>query len=426
MDPVYGAVYLALARYIIPVFGFWILLRCGADLLRGRQNAVRDVVSLLLVTVFQGLNGFGFWVAGQRMAVLGYWAVAMLQWLMLLAYVLAGKSGFSLETLLFFLCSLGIGAVMAVKPEETGKQAIAVALGVAVYLLVLWSISHEQRRRFVANIAAVLGLLLPALTLIFGKEYYGAKSWLALGPLSVQPSEISKICFIYAGMEKKSLIWILLYGAVVCAGMIFMNDFGSAVVFFGALFMMMLLNWGAFAALAAATAGIGVGLGRMPAHALRRFALWRHIWEEPMADGFQQTRGLMCIAAGGVFGLGIGAGRMKNIFAADSDVVFATICETWGLLVGVMPLVGVGILLLYAVRMAAGGGWRGIAGCGAVTMLGIQTALNVLGTVDWLPMTGVTLPFVSNGGTAMVASWGLAAFIKAMGDRDHGPNGQAG
>ena len=77
-------------------------------------------------------------------------------------------------------------------------------------------------------------------------------------------------------------------------------------------------------------------------------------------------------------------------------------------------------------KMADGGGWRGIAGCGAVTMLGIQAALNILGTVDWLPMTGVTLPFVSNGGTAMVASWGLAAFIKAMGERDHGPNRQAG
>lgn len=422
----FGAVYVAVCRWIFPVLGFWILLRCGSDLLKGRCHSGRDVVTLLLVTVFQGMNGFGFWLTGQRLAVLGCWAIAVLQWLMLLAYVLAGKKGFSLEALLFFLCSIGIAVVLAVKPGETAKQAAAVALGVAVYLSVLRLLSKRGRKT--VYFIAALGILLPVLTLIFGREYYGAKSWVVIGPVSVQPSEISKIFFVYAGamfsgQGKRGLGLLILYTAAICVCLIGMNDYGSAAVFFTAFLTMALLSGGVTAALGLGAAGVGLAAWRMPAHALRRIALWRHIWQYPLSGGYQQTRGLMCICAGGFFGLGIGAGKMGRIFASDSDFVFATVCETWGMLVAVLPLMGLALLLVFSVKMAGEGGTVPvIAGCSAAAILGVQGALNVLGTVDLLPMTGVTLPFVSNGGTAMVASWGLAAFIKAMGDGNYESN----
>ena len=418
MDPIYVTVFFTVSRYVFAMLGVAILFCCAVPLLGGRQNRGWDLVTLGLVTIFQGMNGLGFLLVGQMQAALGFWVIMILQWTLLMLYILFGKGGFSLETLLFFLCSVGIGAVAAVKPEEVMKQVAAMGIGVGVYLLVLRLISHGYRAQKWGYGAAAVGIGLLVLTLILGKESYGAKSWLILGPVSVQPSEIVKLCFVYAGsmflhQGKKGVVLLMLYAAVTGICLIWMNDFGSAAVFFAAFVMMVLLHSGVMTALGICATGICVGIWKMPAHALRRFAVWRHIWQQPLAEGFQQTRGLMSIAAGGMLGMGIGAGRMGRIFAADSDLVFATICETWGLAVGALPVAAMVVLLVYAVKMGQGGNEM-IAGCGAVTMLAVQAVWNIFGTVDLLPMTGVTLPFVSNGGSSMVASWGLAAFVKAM------------
>ena len=418
MDPV------AAMRYVFPALGLWILLRCGSDLLKGRQDPTRDVITLLLVTVFQSLNCACFLMIGTAgydvAVVLAYGGLSVLQWALLLAYLLADRRGFALECLLFFLCTVGIGAVAATRPEEILKQTAAVLIGVMLYVVMDWLLSDMKRVEKMGYAVATVGVLLLIVTLLFGKEYYGAKSWVVIGPISVQPSEISKVCFAFAGAAflnrgKSGFVLLMLYAAVVCICLIWMNDFGGAVLFFAAFLVMVLLHTGIFGALGLAAMGVGVVWWRMPPHALRRFAMWRHIWEQPLSGGYQQTRALICIASGGLFGLGIGGGKMSSIFAADSDVVIATVCETWGLLMGGLPVAGLAILVLCAIRRSQlGDRFRVIAGCAGVTILAVQGALNVLGTVDLLPMTGVTLPFVSNGGTGMVAAWGLAAFMKAM------------
>ena len=156
-------------------------------------------------------------------------------------------------------------------------------------------------------------------------------------------------------------------------------------------------------------------------HALRRFTSWRHIWENPLTTGYQQTRALMCIASGGLLGVGAGNGWMKNIFAADSDVVFATLAEEWGLLLCVMLIIAIIALGLFAIRSAAveRSSFYIIGACTAAGILVIQAILNALGTVDVLPLTGVTFPFVSNGGSSMIGAWGLLAFVKAADTRQN-------
>ena len=110
---------------------------------------------------------------------------------------------------------------------------------------------------------------------------------------------------------------------------------------------------------------------------------------------------------------------MKTIFAADSDMVFATLSEEWGLVVTVMLVLCILVFALFALRSAKMGrsSFYTIASCTAAGILLVQTALNVLGTVDVLPLTGVTMPFVSNGGSSMIGVWGLLAFIKAADTR---------
>jgi len=112
---------------------------------------------------------------------------------------------------------------------------------------------------------------------------------------------------------------------------------------------------------------------------------------------------------------------MKNVFAADSDVAIATLCEEWGLLMVLMVILAVIALAVFTVRSAAVGrsSFYTIGGCTAAAILLMQAILNALGTVDALPLTGVTFPFLSNGGSSMICAWGLLAFVKATDTRQN-------
>ena len=283
--------------------------------------------------------------------------------------------------------------------------------------------------RYVAAAAGV-GLLL--VTLLFGRNYYGAKNWLAIGPLSLQPSELSKVCFIFAGastmdrlMDKRNLTLFIVYSVVICGCLALMNDFGAALIFFVAFLVIAYLRSGSVGTVALAITALvlaGFVALRIAPHALRRFASWRHIWQMPLDAGFQQTRALMCIASGGLLGLGPGQGWMENVFAADSDMIFATISEEWGLLLAVMMVGAIGALAVFTVRSAIVGrsSFYTIGACTAAAIMLMQVILNALGTVDVVPLTGVTFPFVSNGGSSMIGMWGLLAFVKAADTRQNG------
>ena len=129
----------------------------------------------------------------------------------------------------------------------------------------------------------------------------------------------------------------------------------------------------------------------------------------------------MCMASGGLLGMGVNQGWMRNLFAAESDMVVATVCEEWGLLIVIMMVLSVAALGIFAVRCAAMGrsSFYTIGSCTAASILLMQAILNALGTVDVLPLTGVTFPFLSNGGSSMIGAWGLLAFVKAADTRQN-------
>ena len=130
---------------------------------------------------------------------------------------------------------------------------------------------------------------------------------------------------------------------------------------------------------------------------------------------------MMCIASGGLLGLGPNQGMLQRVFAADSDIVFATVSEEWGLLTASMTVVCIAALAFFTIRSArvARSSFYSIGACTAASVLVIQTILNCLGTVDIMPFTGVTFPFLSNGGTSMIGAWGLLAFVKACDTRQN-------
>ena len=394
-----------------------------------------SLINLLILTLFQMLCGLSYLLtATQETAqpiLLGFTGIVVMEWLLLLFYMCIRRTSFEVETIAFFLSTMGMAAVATVVPKETVKQLIAMVLGLVAFLMVGWSLRDLERAKKVRYLAGYAGVGFLVITLLFGQEYYGAKNWLNIGSFSLQPSELSKVCFVFVGastmdrlMKKRNIIIFIVYSAILCGCLALMNDFGTALIFFAAFLMIAYLRSGSIGTIALAITALvfaGVVALRIAPHALRRLASWRHIWEVPLDGGYQQTRALMCMASGGLFGLGAGRGWMQNVFAADSDVVIATIGEEWGMLMVVFLLLAIVGFALFVIRSSAvaRSSFYTIGSCTAVGIMLMQAILNALGTVDVLPLTGVTFPFLSNGGSSMICAWGLLAFIKAADTRQN-------
>ena len=406
-----------------------------AQLRSHNGRGLDSIVNLLILTVFQLLCCLGFLLTGQERHFLpilqGFGGILLSQWLLLLFYGMIRRSSFEIETVAFFLCTLGMAVIATVKPSETMKQLIAMVLGLLTYLLIGWSLRDLERAKRFRYLATAMGVGFLVITLLFGKEQYGAKCWLVIGGMTLQPSELSKVCFVYAGastmdrlMKMRNLFGFIAYSIVICGCLALMNDFGTALIFFIAFLIIAYMRSGSVGTVGLACTSLvfaGVIALKIAPHALRRFAVWRHIWEDPFGAGFQQTRAIMCIASGGLFGLGAGQGLLKNVFAADSDIVFASISEEWGLLIAVSTVFCIIALAFFALRCAAvsRSSFYAIGACTAAAIMLTQVSLNCLGTLDILPLTGVTFPFLSNGGSSMIGAWGLLAFIKAADTRQN-------
>lgn len=388
-----------------------------------------SILNLILLTAFQVLVTVSYLINSPAEHLgsifIGFAGIIACQWLLLLFYILIRKASFELEMLAFILCTMGMAVIAAVKPGETVKQLISVVLGIVAYLGIGWSLRDLERAKKIRYLAAIAGIGLLMITMIFGREYNGAKNWLIIGSLSIQPSELSKVCFVFIGastmdriINKRNLILFIAYSVAVCGCLAVMNDFGTALIFFVAFLMIAFLRSGSIGTVALACTALGLAgviALRIAPHAMRRFAAWRHIWENPLTSGYQQTRSLMCLASGGLFGLGAGNGWMKNLFAADSDVVFCTVAEEWGIIISILMALCVIVMALFSLRTTAmsRSSFHIIGSCTAATILLVQAIFNALGTLDILPLTGVTFPFLSNGGSSMIGAWGLLAFIKA-------------
>ena len=311
-------------------------------------------------------------------------------------------------------------------------QLIAGVGGMIVFCLLVKFIENPDRIgkwRVIIMIAAV-GLL--AVNLVFGKVTNGSNNWIQLGPITVQPSEFVKIAFIFVGastldrlMTRQNLLEYIIFSAICVGALAFMGDFGTAMIFFAAFLLISFMRSGDFKTLILALAGAGfagfIVLNLKP-YVLRRFQGWRHVWEYPQeALGYQQVRVLTYIASGGLFGVGIGNGCLKYVAASESDLVFGLMSEEMGFIAAVSIAVTVATLFIYARSVAtrSRSAFYSIAACCAAGMMIVQMTLNVFGITDILPLTGVTFPFISAGGSSLISCWGLLAFIKAADERTY-------
>ena len=390
--------------------------------------------SFLWLTLFQVLTCLQLMVAAgtdlSPVLPLTFLGLTLVMWLYYAALRLTGTVGFEMETIAFFLSTLSLSVTASSAPVSLPKQFFAVLLGLALFLtlgIFLRDLERVKKLRWLMA-AGAIGLL--GITLVLGQRKYGATNWISLGGMSFQPSEIAKICYIYAGsatlerlFHRRNLtLFMVLTGG--CIGLLaLMSDFGTAAIFFVTFLVIAYLRSGDFATLGLICGGAAFGAGivlKFKPYILSRFASWGHAWQAASTTGYQQTRAMSAAASGGLVGVGAGEGWLHTVPAADTDLVFGMLCEEWGLLIALLAVVSIVTLALFAARACRVGrsAFYTIAACAAGSLMVVQTALNIFGAMDLLPLTGVTLPFVSNGGSAMLASWGLLAFLKASDTRE--------
>lgn len=403
---------------------------------RSDTKMVSSGPTLAALTLFQVLTIFQLWIAlGPEYLghiVTGIGGLIVLMWVYVGLMRALGNTAFEMETIAFFLSTLSLAVVASSSPESMFKQFIAVAIGVCGMFVMCLIMRNLGRTKILRPMLLVMAVALLAVNLGFGTFSYGAKNWLAIGGFSFQPSEIVKVVFIWVGaatldelFDKKNL-WTFIIFAGYCFGCLgIMGDFGTAIIFFVTFLIISFLRSGDFSKLILTIGAAAVGgfmILRFKPYIATRFASWGNVWSPELMDaaGYQQTRTMSAAASGGMVGVGAGEGWLHNVAAADTDMVFGMVTEEWGYIIAVLAVLSIVTLSFFAYKSIFAGRstYYTIAACGAMSMFIFQTMLNVFGCLDIFPFTGVTFPFLSNGGTSMMVSWALLAFLKAADTRE--------
>ncbi len=392
-------------------------------------------VTALLTTLFNLALWYPLWADAEPevrpLVSVAFVGLTWMMWVLYLTYRVFRRTGFELETLAFLLSALCLAVTASTASAGLFKQLVSIGLGLGCFFGLSLCLRSLELVKKLRKPMAIGSMVLLAANLALAAVHFGAKNWLSIGGVSFQSSEFVKIAFILVGattldrmFSRRNLFYTMLYSAycVGCLGL--MSDFGTALIFFVAFLAITFLRSGDLASVLlmvlAAFSG-GYIVLQFKSYILARFAVYRHVWEDPSNLGYQQTRTMSAIANGGLFGKGLGGGWLKHVGAANTDLVFGVISEELGLILAVTAVAAIVIMALFAVReaSAARSCFYVITACSAAMIFVVQTMLNVFGSTDILPLTGVTLPFVSVGGSSMIACWALLAFIKASDTRQN-------
>lgn len=386
---------------------------------------------LLAITLFQAMTivqlvlGMGEEITVS--AIASFVILSVVMWGYVTFFKAMGRKGFEMEMIAFFMSTINLAVTTSFDPTNTFKELVAILLGVGLMIFMCIYLRDLERTRKLRPILLVLAIIALFINLVFGRAEFGATNWVSIGNLQMQPSEIVKIAFIAIGAgtleelyDKRNTIMYALFSLYCLGCLALMNDFGTALIFFATYLVVSFLRSGDFSRMM--LTGVGAGaMGLMvlkfKPHVAARFATWGHVWDPEIMNngGYQQTRTMSFGAGGGLLGLGAGNGGLKGVVASNTDLVFGFVMEEWGLIIAVLLVLCIITLSIFAVMSIVAGRstFYTICACGAATMLMVQTILNVFGAVDLFPLTGVTFPFISTGGTSMLASWAMLAYFKA-------------
>lgn len=408
---------------------------CGMGILYLKMNP--NGGALPAGAVPGSLNSF-LWLAG-----------AALPALFLQAVIIRRREDPLLFPIVLMLAGVGVTEIARLKPELMIRQLQWMIVGMLVLLLVLRFWGRIRRMLDYPYLLGIGCVLLLGLPLLFGTEIGGSKNWLVLGPISIQPSELGKIVLVfflaaYLSDHRRVLTlpshrFLLLrlpplrfIAPLICiwgmAVLMFVveRDLGSALLFFGMAVLMTYMATGSKSYVFLALVFIGAAAAvsyAMFGHVRVRFDIWMNPWQDPNGMAYQVVQSLFAFGTGGIWGTGFGFGHPGFIPEVHTDFIFAAIAEDLGL-AGSMTMIACYVMLF----------WRGIrvalavrnekemllaGGCSCLILL--QMFIIIAGVTKFLPLTGITLPFVSYGGSSMVAGFLLLGVLLSLSkEREHG------
>lgn len=324
-------------------------------------------------------------------------------------------------------------------------MAIAVLCGAILFIRRGETLSRYQ---YTFGLATLVLLLLPMVPGLTAGIINGAQLWIRIGPMTFQPGELAKVTlvlFLAGYLERKRALLsvatqrvgplllpaarhlapLLLATGVALVIMAGLRDLGSALLFFGAFVALLYIATGrlAYPAIGAAAFAVGVfAVYHLFDHVRVRISTWLDPWERVSDEGFQVAQSLFALGTGGVTGTGLGFGRPQDIPFSETDAIFSVIGEELGLL-GATALLLAYVLLVargFKIALTARDEFSTLLASGLTVIVGLQTFVIIGGLTRLVPLTGITLPFVSYGGSSLLANYVIIALLLRVSHESHG------
>lgn len=401
----------------------------------GHVNALNPVhliaiVNLSLFTLLSYSSGTfdpNPFTLGVAMALLSYYTFYLIS--------LFKMGDTYIASIVSMLFTIGLMMQYRLSPETGFKQFIWFLMGTTIFLISSGTYRYIYKK--IRSLWLIYGgiLFLFALTLTIGTELNGAKNWIIIGGVSLQPSEFIKILFVFFMAEyvanpdalrfttKKHTLdpkWSLMALVFLLMGLfVIQREFGTALLIFMVYlsFLYVFEREILFPLGNALVAGIGAVVATQFVHHLQvRIDTWIDPWADIAGKGYQITQSLFAIGTGGFFGTGIGLGHPRYIPNVETDFIFSAICEETGIFGGIAVIL-LFLLLVYRgikISLRLKDRFTKALAFGLTITFGFQTFIIIGGVIKLIPLTGITLPFVSYGGSSLIASYLTLSILQAL------------
>lgn len=321
-----------------------------------------------------------------------------------------------------FLCALGILVLYRMDPRQAIGQIINYGVGIAAMLFFIYFIRLAQRRPPLVLFLVLASLVLMVLPLVFGTERNGARAWVSLMGFGFQPSELVKVLMLIIEaylLTKRKIFPAGLYAGFCLLALMLQKDLGTALIYYSVVLVML---WAAtrsvlYLGIGFAGAGAGAVIGyQMFSHVKRRVAIWFNPWADYQGAGYQIVQSLIAIVNGGLWGTGLGLGNAYVIPVNTTDFVFSIILNEFGLIFGICILLLYILLFLRGIGIAlrSGSRFNAMLAMGSSVLIALQAFIIIGGNINMIPLTGVTLPFISYGGTSMLSSMCIMGILQGV------------
>ena len=330
-----------------------------------------------------------------------------------------------LNNVCMLLCT-GFIILTRLNPDRAMKQFAIVAASAVITWIIPFIVDQVWQLVKIPWLYGILGIVLLAVVFVVGNTAYGAQLSLTIKGVSIQPSEFVKILFVffvaamfYRGTEFKQVVLTTVIAALHVLILVLSRDLGSALIFFVTYLLMLFVatsNWFYLGSGVLSGAAASVVAYKLFSHVRRRVEAWRDPWADIDDKGYQVTQGLFAMGTGGWFGMGLYQGVPEKIPVVEKDFIFAAISEELGAVYGIcILLICAGCFIQFmqiAMKMQAM--FYKLIAFGLGTIYMTQVFLTVGGVLKFIPSTGVTLPFVSYGGSSILATFVLFNIIQGL------------